>query len=39
MPVRNVKMKYIRRDILPGTNPENYEIAFKIGIKKSKMIR
>ena len=29
-------MKWIRRDILPNTNTENYEIAFKIVIQKYK---
>ena len=31
-------MKWIQRDILPITNTENYNIAFKMEIQKSKII-
>ena len=37
MPARNVRIKGIRRDILPNTNTENHEIVFNIEIQKSNM--
>ena len=30
LPARNVKMKWIRRDILPNSNTKNHKIAFKL---------
>ena len=39
MPARNVRIKGIRRDILPNTNTENHEIVFNIEIQKSNMFR